>query len=328
MRLYLFERPEVGAIISGVQPGLSMVWDPLILVKSLGHDLEEQKEAVGLLVSLSDVAAVRRRVGRIRGCIVMLVQFLMGMIKCRHMSNTQYALHMAEVGYFKPLVHYLNQGSDMSKILMATALSRMELTDQNRANLGQDGAVEPLVKMFTSGNLEAKQSSLNALHNLSASKANVQRLIKLGIVATLLQLLFSVTSVLMTLREPASAILAKIAAQLEVGIVLVKQDVAQQMISLLHLTSPVIQCHLLEALNAIAACPNASKVRRKMKENGAVRLLLPFLTESRNTKIRNGALNLIYVLSNDMQGGGANGAARTNASEYIGQHRIIIIHDG
>lgn len=191
----------------------------------------------------------------------------------------------------------------MSKILMATALSRMELTDQNRANLGQDGAVEPLVKMFTSGNLEAKQSSLNALHNLCASKANVQRLIKSGIIATLLQLLFSVTSVLMTLREPASAILAKIAAQSEVGIVLVKQDVAQQMISLLHLTSPVIQCHLLEALNAIAACPNASKVRRKMKENGAVRLLLPFLTESRNTKIRNGALNLIYVLSNDMQGG-------------------------
>ncbi|TMX00461.1 hypothetical protein EJD97_000774 [Solanum chilense] len=284
-----------------------------ILVKSLGHDLEEQKEAVGLLVSLSDVAAVRRRVGRIQGCILMLVAILNGDDQMSShdaanllnalSGNTQYALHMAEAGYFKPLVHYLNQGSDMSKILMATALSRMELTDQNRANLGQDGAVEPLVKMFTSGNLEAKQSSLNALHNLSASKANVQRLIKSGIVATLLQLLFSVTSVLMTLREPASAILAKIAAQSEVGIVLVKQDVAQQMISLLHLTSPVIQCHLLEALNAIAACPNASKVRRKMKENGAVRLLLPFLTESRNTKIRNGALNLIYVLSNDMQGG-------------------------
>ncbi|CAN4106565.1 unnamed protein product [Withania somnifera] len=266
-----------------------------ILVKSLGHDLEERKEAVGLLVSLSDVAAVRRRVGRIQGCIVMLVAIFNGDDQMAShdaanllnslSGNTQYALHMAEAGYFKPLVHYLNQGSDMSKILMATALSRMELTDQNRANLGQDGAIEPLVKIFTTGNLEAKQSSLNALHNLSVSKANVQRLIKLGIVATLLKLLFSVTSVLMTLREPASAILAKIAAQSEAGIVLVKQDVAQQMISLLHLTSPVIQC------------------QKKMKENGAVRLLLPFLTESRNTTIRNGALNLIYVLSNDMQGG-------------------------
>ncbi|XP_016496737.2 U-box domain-containing protein 44 [Nicotiana tabacum] len=284
-----------------------------ILVKSLGRDFEEQKEAVGLLVSLSDVAAVNRRVGRIQGCIVMLVAIFNGDDQMAShdaanllnslSGNTQYALHMAEAGYFKPLVHYLNQGSDMSKILMATALSRMELTEQNRASLGQDGAIEPLVKMFTTGNLEAKQSSLNALHNLSTSKANVQCLIRSGIVATLLQLLFSVTSVLMTLREPASAILAKIAAQPEAGIVLVKHDVAQQMLSLLNLTSPVIQCHLLEALNAITARPNASRVRRKMKENGAVRLLLPFLTESRNTKIRNGALHLIYVLSNDMQGG-------------------------
>nr|XP_016450679.1 PREDICTED: U-box domain-containing protein 44-like [Nicotiana tabacum] len=284
-----------------------------ILVKSLGRDLEEQKEAVGLLVSLSNVAAVKRRVGRIQGCIVMLVAIFNGDDQMAShdaanllnslSGNTQYALHMAEAGYFKPLVHYLNQGSDMSKILMATALSRMELTEQNRASLGQDGAIEPLVKMFTTGNLEAKQSSLNALHNLSGSKANVQRLIRSGIVSTLLQLLFSVTSVLMTLREPASAILAKIAAQSEAGIVLVKQDVAQQMLSLLNLTSPVIQCHLLEALNAISARPNASRVRRKMKENGAVRLLLPFLTENRKTEIRNGALNLIYVLSNDMKGG-------------------------
>ncbi|KAG9138256.1 hypothetical protein Leryth_001466, partial [Lithospermum erythrorhizon] len=37
-------------------------------------------------------------------------------------SNTQHALNMAEAGYFKPLVHYLKEGSDMSKILMATAI--------------------------------------------------------------------------------------------------------------------------------------------------------------------------------------------------------------
>uniref|UniRef100_M1B3U9 Armadillo repeat-containing protein n=1 Tax=Solanum tuberosum TaxID=4113 RepID=M1B3U9_SOLTU len=111
----------------------------------------------------------------------------------------------------------------MSKILMETTIQEWNSQIKNRANQGKDGAVEPLVKMFASENLEAKQSSLNALHNLSASKANVQCLVKPGIVATLLQLLFSVTSVIMTLREPASAILAKIAAQSKVCIVLVKQ---------------------------------------------------------------------------------------------------------
>uniref|UniRef100_A0A6N2JW33 Armadillo repeat-containing domain-containing protein n=1 Tax=Salix viminalis TaxID=40686 RepID=A0A6N2JW33_SALVM len=130
---------------------------------------------------------------------------------------------------------------------------------------------------------------------LSNLTENIKLLITAGIVSPLLQLLFSVTSVLMTLREPASAILARI-AQSET--ILVKQDVAQQMLSLLNLSSPVIQYHLLQALNSIASHSSASKVRRKMKENCAVQLLLPFLTES-NIKIRSAALNLLYTLSKD-----------------------------
>ena len=183
----------------------------------------------------------------------------------------------------------------MSKILMATAVSRMELTDQCRASLGEDGAVEPLVKMFKSGKLEAKLSALNALQNLSNLTENIKLLITSGIVSPLLHLLFSVTSVLMTLREPASAILARI-AQSET--ILVKKDVALQMLSLLNLSSPVIQYHLLQALNSIASHSSASKVRRKMKENCAAQLLLPFLTES-NTKNRTAALNLLFTLSKD-----------------------------
>ncbi|KAL0456040.1 UNVERIFIED_CONTAM: hypothetical protein Slati_0943200 [Sesamum latifolium] len=96
-------------------------------------------------------------------------------------GNTQHALHMAEAGYFKPLVKYLKEGSEMSKVLMATALSRLELTDQNKASLGEDGAIEPLVKMFNTGNLEAKLSALNALQSLSTLKQNIQRLIDSGI---------------------------------------------------------------------------------------------------------------------------------------------------
>ncbi|XP_059651955.1 U-box domain-containing protein 44-like [Cornus florida] len=278
------------------------------LVKSLTRDVEEQKEAVGLLLSLSDLSAVRRRIGRIQGCIVMLVTIFngddpvgsndAGMLLNALSSNTQNALHMAEAGYFKPLVQYLREGSDMSKILMATALSRMELTDQSSDSLGENGAIEPLVKMFNAGKLEAKLSALSALQNLSSLKENIQRLINSGIVVALLQLLFSVTSVLMTLREPASAILARIAQSESI---LVNQDVAQQMLSLLNLSSPIIQYHLLQALNGIVSHSSASKVRRKMKENGAIQLLLPFLAET-YSKTRIGALNLIYTLTKDLPG--------------------------
>ncbi|XP_073281634.1 U-box domain-containing protein 24-like, partial [Primulina huaijiensis] len=187
----------------------------------------------------------------------------------------------------------------MCKVLMATALSRMELTEHNKISLGDDGAIEPLIKMFSTGNLEVKLSSLNALQNLSNSKQNIQRLIDSGVVVPLLQLLFSVTSVIMTLREPASAILAKV-AQSET-ILLIKQDISRQMLSLLNLSSPVIQNHLLQALNSIASHENASNVRKKMKENGAIQLLLPFFTET-DSKIRAGALKLVYTLSKDSPG--------------------------
>lgn len=185
----------------------------------------------------------------------------------------------------------------MNKILMATALSRLELTDHSKLTLGEDGAIEPLVKMFINGKLEFKLSSLNALQNLSSSMENVQRLIRSGITGGLLQLLFSVTSVLMTLREPASAILAKIAQSESI---LVSEDVVQQMLSLLNLFSPVIQGHLLEALNSMASHSGASKVRRKMKEKGALQLLLPFLKENNNIKIRSKVLQLLYTLSKDI----------------------------
>ncbi|KAE8038108.1 hypothetical protein FH972_010650 [Carpinus fangiana] len=151
-----------------------------LLVKSLTRDVEERREAVGLLVDLSNLIAVRRRMGRIQGCIVMLVAMLNGddPVASRYAmkllntlsSNTQNALHMVEAGYFKPLVWYLKEGK-----------------------------------------LESKLSALNALQNLSIMTENIQRLISSGIVVPLLQLLFSVTSVLMTIREPASTILARIA---------------------------------------------------------------------------------------------------------------------
>ncbi|XLS94286.1 hypothetical protein HN51_070294 [Arachis hypogaea] len=40
-----------------------------LVVKSLTRDAEERKEAVGLLLELFDLPAVRGQIGRIQGCI-------------------------------------------------------------------------------------------------------------------------------------------------------------------------------------------------------------------------------------------------------------------
>ncbi|XP_040375927.1 U-box domain-containing protein 44-like isoform X2 [Oryza brachyantha] len=253
------------------------------IVRSLSRDVDEAREAIALLLDLSDIPQVRPRIGRIKGSIVMLVTLRNAnepdthddAEKLLHMlsSNPQNVLLMAEAGYFRPLINYLKEGSDMNKILMATAISKMFLSEQMKSSLGEDGAVEPLVEMFKSGNLEAKHSALGPL----------------------LQLLFSVTSVLMTLREPASAILAAIAQS---DRILLHKDVAPQMLSLLNLSSPVIQLHLLRALNSISGHTNAKRARAKIRKNGGVQLLLPFLTE-KNVDIKIAAMNFIFNLSKD-----------------------------
>ncbi|KAG8079073.1 hypothetical protein GUJ93_ZPchr0007g6294 [Zizania palustris] len=275
------------------------------IVRSLSRDVDERREAIAMLLDLSDIPQVRQRIGRVKGSIVMLVTLRNAQEpgthddaeKLLHMlsSNPQNVLLMAEAGYFRPLIHYLKEGSDMNKILMATAISKMFLSEQMKSSLGEDGAVEPLVEMFKSGNLEAKHCALGALLNLSSSLPNAEFLINSGITGPLLQLLFSVTSVLMTLREPASAILAAIAQS---DRILLHKDVAPQLLSLLNLSSPVIQLHLLRALNSISGHTNAKRARSKIRQNGGVQLLLPFLTE-KNVDIKVAALNLMCNLSKD-----------------------------
>ncbi|KAL6853900.1 hypothetical protein ACP4OV_019929 [Aristida adscensionis] len=275
------------------------------IVRSLSRDTDERKEAIAVLLDLSDIPQVRQRIGRIKGCIVMLVTLRNAhesgteddAEKLLHIlsSNPQNVLLMAEAGYFRPLIHYLKEGSDMNKVLMATAVSKMFLSEQMKSALGEDGAVEPLVEMFKHGNLEAKHSALGALRNLASSLQNAELLINSGITGPLLQLLFSVTSVLMTLREPASAILAAMAQSERI---LRHRDVAPQMLSVLNLSSPVIQLHLLRALNSISGHTNAKRVRSKIRQNGAVQLLVPFLTE-KNLDIKIAALNLMFHLSKD-----------------------------
>jgi hypothetical protein len=53
----------------------------------------------------------------------------------------------------------------MNKILMASAISKMLLPEPTKTSLGEQGSIEPLVKIFTGRNLEAKSSALGAICN-------------------------------------------------------------------------------------------------------------------------------------------------------------------
>lgn len=322
-----------------------------IIVRSLTKDVNESSEALELLLNLSEITRIRQKIGRVQGCIVMLVILSKEedphisspakKLLCALSSDTQNVLLMSEAGYFGPIVDYLKQGidinfmffilalfnnfytridsinsagSDMIKIVMATSLSRMNLSDQMQGVLGQEGSIEPLVNMFISGKLEAKISSLGALKNLSTLPENTLILINCGIVTPLLQLLFSVTSVFVTLREPAAAILACISQS---QLILNVKDIAQQILSLINLSKPAIQCHLLHALSSIASHSRASKVRYKMNNKGVLQLIEPFLVDD-NDDIRRAALDLLYTLSKDLTRGMRTLIGESHLSVLVG----------
>jgi len=97
------------------------------IVRSLSRDVDERTEAIAVLLDLSDIPQVRQRIGRIKGCIVMLVTLRSAhesgtnddADKLLHIlsSNPQNVLLMAEAGYFRPLIHYLKQGISSCTIL-------------------------------------------------------------------------------------------------------------------------------------------------------------------------------------------------------------------
>lgn len=106
-----------------------------LLVKSLTRDVEERTEAVALLSNLSDVPAVRRIIGRIQGCTVMLVSIFnvedqkgsddAGRLLNALSNSTQNVLNMAEAGYFKPLIQYLREGNFKLKLIFLPSFTEL-----------------------------------------------------------------------------------------------------------------------------------------------------------------------------------------------------------
>ena len=211
-------------------------------------------------------------------------------------------------------------GSEMTKILMASVLARMELTDQSKGVVAMEGAIPPLVRMISNGKLEARTAALGALLNLSTHPENRDPMISAGVIPPLLKLLFSVTSVRMNLKETASETLANLATAAPLGFdnnvyssILDSEETIYQLLSLLNLVGPVIQGHLLSALHGMAAPSTAISVRAKMRSGGAIQLLLPFC-ESNNTNVRVNAVKLLYSLSQDGKG--------KELAEDIGENHI------
>eukprot|EP00249_Psilotum_nudum_P019752 c27403_g1_i1 orf=540-3572(-) len=288
-------------------------------VRSLSRDDGEAGQAVTFLLELSKYPMLRKRITEEQGCILLLVMRTNSenpqtAADARELleylsDQDENVVKMAEANYFNPLIQRINDESNTTKILMANALSKMQLTDQSRGNLVNEGVLPPLLIMASEGNLESKSAAFGALKNLSVFPNNRDSMVKAGVVRPLLEVLFTTRSVVMSLREHAAAIFANLAtanttsdaAKDLLGSPPELDETIYQLMSLLNLTGPTIQSHILRAFNGICESPFALQVKTAMREGGAIQLLISF-HDVNDPEVRLNSLKLLSCLTQDTCG--------------------------
>ncbi|KAG4940124.1 hypothetical protein JHK87_043995 [Glycine soja] len=283
------------------------------IVRSLGRRPEERKLAVALLLELSKYDAAREHIGKVQGCILLLVTMSSGddnqaaRDATELLENLSYSaqnvIQMAKTNYFKHLLQHLSTGPDDVKMTMATNLAEMELTDHNRESLFDGGVLVPLLHMFLHNDLQVKTVAIKALKNLSSSKKNGQEMIRQGAARPLLNLLFNQSLHTTGLWEDVAAIIMQLAASTisqdsQTPVLLLDfDDDVSRLFNLVSVPQSAVQVqqNIIQTFYSLCQTPSASFIRTKLIECSAVPELVQ-LCENENLNLRASAVKLFSCL--------------------------------
>ncbi|KAL0464952.1 UNVERIFIED_CONTAM: U-box domain-containing protein 43 [Sesamum latifolium] len=286
--------------------------DPI--VQFLGRRIGERKLAVTLLLELSKCEAVRDCIGKVQGCILLLVTMLGNTDRQAAkdaknvLDNLSYSddnvVLMAKNNYFRYLLERLSSDSDHVKMTMAKTLGEMELTNHNKLSLAESGVLDVLIVLVSHDDVEMKLVALQALLNLASLKKNGQEMIKKGAVPPLLDILYQQTAP-QRLRELVAATIVHLAlSTIPEGshwtpvLMLESDEDICQLFSLINMTSPPLQQNILQAFHAMCLSPSANAVKSKLRECSAVQTLFK-LCEVDNLILRPNAVKLLCCLTED-----------------------------
>ncbi|KAK4411538.1 U-box domain-containing protein 44 [Sesamum angolense] len=275
------------------------------IVQFLGRRIGERKLAVALLLELSKCTMVRDCIGKVQGCILLLVTMLGNTDRQAAkdakdvLDNLSYSddnvVLMAKNNYFRHLLERLSSDSDHVKMTMAKTLGEMELTDHNKSSLAESGVLDVLIVLVSHDDVEMKVVAIQALLNLASLKKNGQEMIKKGAVPPLLDILYQQTSP-QKLRELVAATIVHLAlSTIPEGshwtpvLMLESDDDISKLFSLINLTSPPLQQNILQAFHAMCLSPSANAVKSKLRE----------LCEVDNIILRPNAVKLLCCLTED-----------------------------
>ncbi|KAL4586188.1 hypothetical protein LXL04_010820 [Taraxacum kok-saghyz] len=285
------------------------------VVRSLGRRIAEGKLAVELLLELSKNETLKRNIGNVQGCILLLVTMsnsednqasinAQKLLDCLAFCD-QNVIQMAKANYFTHLLQRLSSGSEEVKMIMVRTLAEMEFTDHSKSSLFEKGALVPLLEMVSNGNPRMKETAAKALCNLSTLQKNSTQMIANGAVTPLVNLLYNHTSSHCLQDEVASIIMHLATSTMlqnsknaPVSLFESGEDI-DRLLSFVVCTRPLVQERLLHAVFAMCHSPIGSTVKAKLRQNSEHEQALVVLCDNENPNVRANAVKLMFCLTED-----------------------------
>ncbi|KAJ7296078.1 hypothetical protein O6H91_Y146100 [Diphasiastrum complanatum] len=288
------------------------------VVRCLSREIRVSKPAVALLWEMLQSSntfnkLVYTKICQEKSAILLLVTLLSSedveaVLAAEHIlqalcDKDENVVQMAAVNWNMPLINRLCEGSDSSKLIMAQALSKLELTEQSKHSLGDGGVIPPLVNMVISGNLEDRAAALGALQNLSSLSSNQKHIATAGGIDAVIDCLTSDTSP-SKIRDSAAIIVRNLMTgdnvQFFIDNTFGSGKIVQNLISLQLNSShsSVLRSNIMQALLGLASPSAAGEVRTLMRSEEVIEVLLSLLEES-EMEVRDCVIKLLSCLSEE-----------------------------
>ncbi|KAJ8774619.1 hypothetical protein K2173_017065 [Erythroxylum novogranatense] len=179
--------------------------------------------ALMLLVEISTSPLACERIGKTTGGILMLIRTKYNnsvdafssekadKILKNLESSPENIKRMAENGFLEPLLNHLTDGSEETQMEMANYFGETALGHDSKIFVAEK-ASQALIKMVQSGNTLSRRAAFRALAKISSYHPNAEKLVKAGIVQTMVEELFMrrIYDEPMNTKEEAAAVLANI----------------------------------------------------------------------------------------------------------------------
>ncbi|KAL5218083.1 hypothetical protein ABZP36_018767 [Zizania latifolia] len=186
-----------------------------LLQKLSSQNLEDQREAAGMLRQLAKRSAENRACIGEAGAVPILVSLLSTTdvstqehVVTALLNLSIYEENKARIitsGAVPGIVHVLKRGSMEARENSAATLFSLSLVDENKITIGASGAIPALVLLLSNGSQRGKKDAATALFNLCIYQGNKGKAVRAGLVPILLGLLTETESGMM---DEALAILA------------------------------------------------------------------------------------------------------------------------